>query len=107
MSFDDIPDDANPSYPCGGSCPGSIKNIADIWQCNTCTVSKASVDDEYKAALLQRVRAASKRIADNDCIRQIPANPCDPDLVLTEVEYFLSGRPIPFWIKDLMPKEPT
>jgi hypothetical protein len=47
--------------------------------------------------MVERIEAALKRIEDGHCIRRIPADPTDPDLVLAEVLAFLQGGPAPFW----------
>jgi ribosomal protein L37AE/L43A len=45
MSFDDIPEDNEESYPCV-NCGGSItQNIDGDWECNTCDV-KFSMEKE-------------------------------------------------------------
>jgi hypothetical protein len=56
---------------------------------------------QWPAGLLDRIKAAEQRIADNHAPRRIPADPHgDVDLVLAEVRYLIEGRWPPFWIKD-------
>lgn len=58
----------------------------------------------WPAGLAHRVEAALQRIEAGSCIRRIPADPTDPDLVLAEVKALINaGRP-PFWLK---PEEQT
>lgn len=55
---------------------------------------------EWPAGLLDRIKAAEQRIADNHAPRRIPADPHgDVDLVLAEVRYLIEGNWPPFWIK--------
>lgn len=55
---------------------------------------------QWPAGLLERVKAAEQRIADNHAPRRIPADPHgDVDLVLAEVRYLIEGNWPPFWIK--------
>jgi hypothetical protein len=49
-------------------------------------------------AMIERIKAAEQRIADGHALRRIPADPTDPDLVLSEVRLFLQGEPPPFWL---------
>jgi hypothetical protein len=56
---------------------------------------------QWPAGLLDRIKAAEQRIADNHAPRRIPADPHgDVDLVLAEVRYLIEGCWPPFWIKD-------
>ncbi len=48
--------------------------------------------------MAERVEAALDRIHLGQCIRRVPADPTDPDLVLAEVLAFVKGEPAPFWI---------
>lgn len=52
----------------------------------------------WPVGLLDRVKAAAKRIENNECPRRIPADPTDVDLVLAEVQAYLEGREPPFWL---------
>ena len=51
--------------------------------------------------MVERVEAALRRIHDGHCIRRIPADPTDPDLVLAEVLAFLRGEKAPFWAPEM------
>lgn len=51
------------------------------------------------AGLLDRVKAASERIANGHAPRRIPADPTDVDLVLAEVQMWIEGRWPPPWLK--------
>lgn len=54
---------------------------------------------EWPLGLLDRVKAAAKRIDENQAPRRIPADPTsDVDLVLGEVRALLEGREPPFWV---------
>lgn len=58
-------------------------------------------EPSWPAGLLDRIKAAEQRIADNHAPRRIPADPHgDVDLVLAEVRYLIEGNWPPFWIKD-------
>ena len=48
--------------------------------------------------MAERIEAALQRIVDGHCIRRIPADPTDPDLVLAEVLAFIKGEPAPAWL---------
>lgn len=49
--------------------------------------------------MAERIEAALQRIVDGHCIRRIPADPTEPDLVLAEVLAFIQGKPAPAWIR--------
>ena len=68
-----------------GRCLAQIEEPANTWP----------------AGLLERVKSALERIENNHCIRRIPADPTDPDLVLAEVRYLLEGKTPPFWVSKL------
>lgn len=53
---------------------------------------------DWPAGIADRIKAAAQRIQDNRAPRRIPADPTDVDLVLAEVEAYLSGEPAPFWL---------
>jgi hypothetical protein len=58
-----------------------------------------SAAPRWPEGLLERVKAAEQRIADNCAPRRIPADPHgDVDLVLAEVRYLIEGNWPPFWI---------
>jgi hypothetical protein len=56
---------------------------------------------QWPLGLLDRIKAAEKRIENNHAPRRIPADPHggDVDLVLAEVRYLIEGKWPPFWIK--------
>lgn len=58
-----------------------------------------AVEPRWPDGLLERVKAAEQRIADNQAPRRIPADVNDVDLVLAEVRYLIEGRWPPFWLK--------
>lgn len=47
MSFDDIPEDYEPSYPC--KCGGSVKQniVSGAWECDSCDFKR---DEEGESA---------------------------------------------------------
>jgi hypothetical protein len=57
----------------------------------------------WHAGLIDRIKAAERRIQDGHAPRRIPADPADVDLVLAEVRYLLEGKQPPFWIKTTPP----
>ncbi|MDX4957866.1 hypothetical protein [Delftia acidovorans] len=66
-----------------------------------CLAQIVEPDHTWPAGLLDRVKSALERIENNHCIRRIPADPTDPDLVLAEVRYLLEGKTPPFWVSKL------
>lgn len=68
-----------------------------------------STRESWPSGLLDRVKAAERRIRDNHAPRRIPADPTDVDLVLAEVRMYLEGTAPPFWLAviDAHPSEPS
>lgn len=61
--------------------------------------SAAPAAPAWPAGLIDRIKAAEQRIADNQAPRRIPADPNgDVDLVLAEVRHLLEGKAPPFWL---------
>ncbi|MFY2659259.1 hypothetical protein ACOTJ6_13015 [Achromobacter xylosoxidans] len=53
----------------------------------------------WPSGLLDRVKAAEKRIRDGHGLMRVPADPTDPDLVLAEIAALIEGRKPPFWLR--------
>ncbi|MDQ7989047.1 MAG: hypothetical protein REI09_05365 [Candidatus Dactylopiibacterium sp.] len=60
----------------------------------------------WPGGLLDRVKAAEQRIANNLAPRRIPADPADVDLVLAEVRMLLEKQPPPIWLRE-RPHDPA
>lgn len=83
------------------------------WDCRPNGVQEAEPDSAAAAGaipawpegLIDRVRQAADRMANNYAPRRIPAEPSDVDLVLGEVLHLLEGREPPFWVEK-MPRKP-
>jgi hypothetical protein len=66
-------------------------------------LASALAEPAGPVGIVDRIASALKRIEDGYCIRRIPADPTDPDLVLAECKALLEGRWPPFWIKSATP----
>lgn len=67
------------------------------------SIEAKTLERRWPPGLLDRIKAAEKRIENNYAPRRIPADPQggDVDLVLAEVRYLIEGKWPPFWIKDV------
>jgi hypothetical protein len=62
-------------------------------------VSTVEDAQPWPSGLLDRVKAAEKRIRDGHGLMRVPADPTDPDLVLAEIAALIEGRKPPFWLR--------